>query len=76
MDPVTHNSHFRSRDLNSYLGRWEQADPIGYPDGAARYEALGGNPVAFGDPSGLAAADVGTCTRFIWVAPMARLYSH
>lgn len=60
MDSVTHNWHFRNRDLNSYLGRWFQADPIGYPDGANRYELVLSSPLKFVDPLGLGTHEDGT----------------
>jgi uncharacterized delta-60 repeat protein/RHS repeat-associated protein len=41
------------RDQSVSLGRWVQQDPIGYPDGANRYEADLSNPTGFVDPLGL-----------------------
>src|SRR5947209_20146270 len=37
------------------LGRFLEADPIGYPDGANRYEYEGDDPAALLDPTGMVA---------------------
>ncbi len=42
-----------NRTLNSALGRYTQADPIGLPGGPNRFVHVDGNPVSFSDPDGL-----------------------
>jgi len=43
----------RFRVYSPELGRWMQRDPIGYAGGKNLYGYVGGNPVNYGDPSGL-----------------------
>jgi RHS repeat-associated protein len=46
---------FGAREYDPDLGRWLQQDPIGWPDGANRYEAMRSGPGAWVDPDGLSA---------------------
>jgi RHS repeat-associated protein len=52
-DPVTGLVHFGAREYDPRQGRWKQQDPLGWPEGGNRYEAMGGNPVGRVDPSGM-----------------------
>lgn len=45
--------HMRARDYSTTLGRFMQADPIGYGDGLNFYNYVHGDPVNGWDPSGL-----------------------
>ena len=45
---------YKARVYSPTLGRFLQADPIGYGDGLNLYGYVGGDPVNFTDPSGLA----------------------
>ena len=45
--------HYRARAYNPAMGRFMQADPIGYGGGSNLYAYVGNNPVNFTDPSGL-----------------------
>ncbi len=45
---------YKARIYSPTLGRFLQADPIGYGDGLNLYGYVGGDPVNFTDPSGLA----------------------
>jgi len=49
-----HNGH---RDYNPATGRYIQPDPIGLAGGINRYAYVGGNPVMWSDPEGLAATN-------------------
>ncbi|MGB7156750.1 MAG: RHS repeat-associated core domain-containing protein, partial [Tepidisphaeraceae bacterium] len=40
------------RDYSATLGRWMEADPIGYADGMSRYEYERSDPLGHVDPSG------------------------
>jgi len=46
--------YYRARVYHSGLGRFLQADPIGYGDGMNMYAYVGGDPVNRSDPSGTA----------------------
>jgi len=45
--------NFRLRDYSPSLGRWVEADPIGYLDGMNRYQAMRSSPPNVLDPTGL-----------------------
>ena len=49
--------HYKARFYSPTLGRFLQTDPIGYGDGMNVYNYVGGDPVNFTDPLGL--ADIG-----------------
>ena len=53
LDAATGLYHFRNRDYSATLGRWANADPIGYGDGMNLYQAYRSGPVNFVDPLGL-----------------------
>jgi len=53
-DAVTGLYNFRMRDYDPSMGTWMEADPIGYPDGASRYEYETSGPTVWQDASGLA----------------------
>jgi RHS repeat-associated protein len=56
-EPVTGLIYLRGRDYSTTLGRFIQPDPIGYADGANRYQMEGSNPVNRLDPMGLKMRD-------------------
>jgi RHS repeat-associated protein len=58
-DPLNGLIHFGAREYDPDLGRWLQQDPIGWPDGANRYEAMRSGPGAWVDPGGLSAICTG-----------------
>ncbi|WP_428153828.1 RHS repeat domain-containing protein [Brevundimonas sp.] len=50
--------HYRTRAYAPTLGRFMQTDPIGYQAGANLYGYVGGDPVNFTDPMGLASFSI------------------
>jgi uncharacterized protein RhaS with RHS repeats len=57
--------HYKARVYSPNLGRFLQADPIGYADGLNLYAYVGGDPVNGIDPSGLfcRASRLSTCAQ-------------
>lgn len=53
LDTVTGLIRHGVRDQSVSLGRWIEQDPLGYPDGANRYETDRSDPTHITDPSGL-----------------------
>jgi RHS repeat-associated protein len=51
--------NYKARFYSPYLGRFLQADPIGYGDGLNRYGYVGNDPINFIDPSGLSTSTSG-----------------
>ena len=49
--------YYKARFYSPTLRRFMQPDPIGYGDGMAIYAYVGGDPMNFGDPSGLDASN-------------------
>jgi RHS repeat-associated protein len=49
------NYYYRARHYSSVLGRFLQADPVGYSAGVHLYAYVGNDPLNSADPSGLAA---------------------
>jgi RHS repeat-associated protein len=47
-------SYYKNRVYSPTLGRFMQSDPIGYGDGVNLYAYVGGDPINFSDPLGLA----------------------
>lgn len=52
-DDTTGDYHFRNRDLDTDLGRWNRPDPLGYVDGMGAYEYERSGPERLWDPAGL-----------------------
>ncbi|MEM8875272.1 MAG: RHS repeat-associated core domain-containing protein [Planctomycetota bacterium] len=52
-DETTGTVHFRFRDLDATLGRWNRQDPLRYVDGNSVYLATGSRPTILVDPLGL-----------------------
>jgi RHS repeat-associated protein len=57
-DTETGLYYVRARYYSPSLGRFLQADPIGFADGRNLYAYVGNDPINFSDPSGLAAEAV------------------
>ncbi|WP_315832766.1 SpvB/TcaC N-terminal domain-containing protein [Bradyrhizobium prioriisuperbiae] len=55
-DATTGLYYFGARYYGPSLGRWLSADPAGFNDGTNLYLYVGGNPVSYTDPTGLAKA--------------------
>ena len=54
--------YYKARIYSPTLGRFMQTDPIGYGDGMNMYAYVGGDPVNFSDPTGLASR----CFELTW----------
>jgi RHS repeat-associated protein len=52
-DQVAGRVSFGARDYVPFEGRWAQRDPLGLAAGNNVYQFVGGNPVAYTDPTGL-----------------------
>ncbi len=52
-DTTTGLYNFRNRDYNPDTQRWMQQDPLGYIDGANRYQYVGSSPIHYTDTMGL-----------------------
>jgi RHS repeat-associated protein len=52
-DATTNTIDGRNRLYGIGMGRWMQADPAGYIDGANRYQFTSSSPASFVDPLGL-----------------------
>ncbi len=57
-DPATGLYDSRLRPYDPALGRFTSQDPLGYIDGANRYQAYGGGPGNHVDPLGLSYGDI------------------
>jgi len=57
VDPTTGLEYDRARFYSPALGRFYAPDPIGYKGGSNLYAYVGGNPVNYVDPFGLAPND-------------------
>jgi RHS repeat-associated protein len=58
LDPETGLYYYRARYYSASLGRFLQADPIGYGDDMNMYAYVGGDPVNATDPSGMKCVSV------------------
>ena len=52
LDPITGLYLFRHRDYSPTLGNWIEQDPLGYINGASRYQFAMDTPLRWTDPKG------------------------
>jgi len=58
LDPATGLYYYQARYYHAGLGRFVARDVLGYEDGMNGYQYVGGNPLAFVDPSGMQGMDI------------------